>query len=480
MAFAGTRMILALAFPDAKNLAIDTHPSLIVLGFAFALSLITGIVFGMVPAWIASHSNPAEALRGVNRSTRDRSSLPQKSLIISQAALSLVLLMAAGLLTKTLRNLEHQNFGITTANRYVIHLDPAGAGYDVAKVGMLNEELERQFSALPGVQSVGLALYSTLEGNNWGEGVRIEGRPEPGPRENINSSWDRVSPHFFETIGQPIIRGRGFTDQDTATSRLVSVVNQTFVKKFFPNEDPIGRHFGTSEQKYAGSYEIVGVIADAKYTDVRGPVRPMYFRPLSQLNTAMANDPDAKVGETRSLFINSITVRFQGNPQDLESMARRTLANINPDLTMFDFKSLDYQVADNFNQERLIARLTMLFGLLALILASVGLYGLTAYSVARRTSEIGVRMAMGANRRNVLGLVMRGALLQIAIGLAIGIPVALLGGYLMSSQLYGVNKYDPFTMALAIGVLGVCAAIAGFVPARRASSIEPMNALRTE
>ncbi|HEY6182708.1 MAG TPA: ABC transporter permease, partial [Terriglobales bacterium] len=480
MAFAGTRMILALAFPDAKNLAIDTHPSLIVLGFAFALSLITGIVFGMVPAWIASHSNPAEALRGVNRSTRDRSSLPQKSLIISQAALSLVLLMAAGLLTKTLRNLEHQNFGITTANRYVIHLDPAGAGYDVAKVGMLNEELERQFSALPGVQSVGLALYSTLEGNNWGEGVRIEGRPEPGPRENINSSWDRVSPHFFETIGQPIIRGRGFTDQDTATSRLVSVVNQTFVKKFFPNEDPIGRHFGTSEQKYAGSYEIVGVIADAKYTDVRGPVRPMYFRPLSQLNTAMANDPDAKVGETRSLFINSITVRFQGNPQDLESMARRTSANINPDLTMFDFKSLDYQVADNFNQERLIARLTMLFGLLALILASVGLYGLTAYSVARRTSEIGVRMAMGANRRNVLGLVMRGALLQIAIGLAIGIPVALLGGYLMSSQLYGVNKYDPFTMALAIGVLGVCAAIAGFVPARRASSIEPMNALRTE
>ncbi|HEY6184714.1 MAG TPA: ABC transporter permease, partial [Terriglobales bacterium] len=158
MAFAGTRAILALAFPDAKNLAIDTHPSFVVLGFAFALSLVTGIFFGMVPAWIASHSNPAEALRGVNRSTRDRSSLPQKSLIISQAALSLVLLMAAGLLTKTLRNLEHQNFGITTANRYVIHLDPAGAGYDIAKIGTLNEDLERQFSALPGVQSVGLAL----------------------------------------------------------------------------------------------------------------------------------------------------------------------------------------------------------------------------------------------------------------------------------------------------------------------------------
>ncbi len=480
VAYAGVQMILALAFPNAKNLAIDTHPSLIVLGFAFLLSLLTGVVFGIVPAWISSHSNPAEALRGVNRSTRDRSSLPQKGLIICQAALSLVLLMAAGLLTKTLQNLEHQNFGIATANRYVIHLDPAGAGYDVARIGRLNEEMERQFAALPGVQSVGLALYSTLEGNNWGEGIFIEGRPAPSAQDHNNSSWDRVSPHFFETIGQPVVRGRGITDQDTATSRQVAVVNQTFVKKFFPNQDPIGRHFGTFDQKYAESYEIVGVIADAKYTDVRGAVRSMYFRPLSQLNAALMNDPDAKFAESRSLFINSITVRFAGNPQDLESMARRTLANINPDLTIYNFQSLDYQVADNFTQERLLARLAMLFGILALVLASVGLYGLTAYSVARRTSEIGVRMAMGADRRNVLGLVMRGALLQIAIGLAIGIPVALLGGHLMSSQLYGVSKYDPFTLASAVVVLAACAAIAGFVPARRASSIEPMNALRTE
>jgi predicted permease len=472
-------MILALAFPSAKHLSFDTHPSAIVLGFAFALSLITGIVFGIVPAWIVSHSNPAEALRGVNRSTRDRSSLPQKSLIICQAALSLVLLVAAGLLTKTLRNLETQNFGIATANRYVLHLDPAGAGYSLAKIRTLSEELERQFSVLPGVQSVGLALYSTLEGNNWGEAIRIEGRPAPGPQADNGSSWDRVSPRFFETVGQPIIRGRGITDQDTATSRMVAVVNQTFVQKFFPNEDPIGHHFGTYDQKYADSYEIVGVVADAKYTAVREPFRPMYFRPLTQWNRAFT-EPSAVTGETRSLYINSITVRFSGNPQDLESMARRTLANINPDLPMIDFKSLDYQVADNFNQERLIARLTMLFGLLALLLASVGLYGLTAYSVARRTSEIGIRMAMGANRRNVLVLVMRSALLQIGVGLTIGIPVALLGGRLMASQLYGISAYDPFTMAFAVMVLAACAALAGFFPAKRASSIEPMHALRTE
>lgn len=479
LAFAGTRMILALAFPDAKHLAIDTHPSLIILGFAFLLSLVTGIVFGIVPAWITSHSNPAEALRGANRSTRDRSALPQKGLIVCQAALSVVLLVAAGLLTKTLRNLENQNFGIETANRYVLHIDPAGAGYDAARIRAFNEELERQLSAIPGVQSVGLALYSTLEGNNWGQGVFMEGRPAPGPTEDNGSSWDRVSPRFFETIGQRVIRGRGITDQDTASSRMVAVVNQAFVKKFFRDQYPIAQHFGSFDQKYASSYEIVGVVADAKYTDVRGEVRPMFFRPLTQWNRAMT-EPAAMSGETRSLFVNSVTLRFQGNPQDLESAARRTLANIHPDLTMIDFRSLDYQVAGNFNQERLIARLTALFGFLALALASVGLYGLTAYSVARRTSEIGVRMAMGANRGHVLALVMRGALLQIAVGLAIGIPVALLGGRLMATQLYGVQTYDPLTLAFAVMVLGACAAIAGFVPARRASSIEPMNALRTE
>ncbi len=478
-AFAGTRTILALAFPNTKHLAIDAHPSMVVLGFAFALSLITGVVFGLVPALITSRSDPAEALRGANRSTRDTASLPQKALIVCQAALSLVLLVAAGLLSQTLRNLEHQNFGIATANRYVLHLDPAGAGYTSEKIGQLNDQLERDFSALPGVQSAGLALYSPLEGDNWGDSVFIEGRPDPGPTADTGSSWDRVSPRFFETVGQQIVRGRGITDQDTATSRMVAVVNQAFVKKFFPNQDPIGQHFGTFGQKYANSYEIVGVVADAKYNNPRSPVRPFFFRPITQQNAALT-DPNAITGERRSLFINSVTVRFQGNPQDLESMARRTLASINPDLTMIDFRSLDYQVAGNFSQEHLIARLTTLFGFLALILASVGLYGLTAYSVARRTSEIGVRMAMGANRQHILALIMRSAFLQTALGLAIGIPAAILGARVMAAQLYGVRSYDPAVLFLAVAVLGACAAVAGFVPAHRASGIEPMNALRTE
>ncbi|HEY6372592.1 MAG TPA: ABC transporter permease [Candidatus Sulfotelmatobacter sp.] len=479
LAYAGARMILTLAFPDSPQLPIHASPSLAVLGFAFALSLLTGIVFGIVPAWITSHSDPAEALRGVNRSTKDRAALPQRSLIVFQAGLSLVLLVGAGLLTRSLRNLEHQDFGITTANRYVFHFDPAGAGYTPATIGALNDRLVSEFSSLPGVQSAGLALYSTLEGNNWGEGIYVEGRPAPAPDAQNNSSWDRVSPRFFETVGQPVVRGRGFTEQDTATSRMVAVVNQAFVKKFFPHEDPIGHHFGTFEQKYAADYEIVGIVADAKYNNPREPMRPMYFRPMTQLNTTI-KEHSFITAESRSLFPNSITLRFAGDAASLEPIVRRTLTNINPNFTVLDFNSLDYQVAGNFNGERLISRLTALFGLLALVLASVGLYGITAYSVARRTSEIGLRMALGANRGDVVALVLRAASWQVGLGLAIGIPVSLLGGHLIASQLYGVSTYDPFTLIAAVIVLGAFAAVAGFIPAKRAASIEPMNALRTE
>ncbi|HXJ88118.1 MAG TPA: ABC transporter permease [Candidatus Binatia bacterium] len=479
IAYLGARMILNLAFPEATQMPIQADPSPVILGFAFLLSLITGIIFGIVPAWISSHADPAEALRGLNRSTGDRSLLPQKALIVLQGALSLVLLVGAGLMTQTLRNLEHQNFGITTTSRYVIHFDPMGAGYKLDTIGAVNQRIEDEFKALPGVKSVGLALYSTLEGNNWGESVFVEGRPAPGPEDHNGSSWDRVSPQFFQTISQPLIRGRGFTDQDTATSQMVAVVNQAFVKKFFPKEDPIGHHFGVFDQKYADNFEIVGIVADAKYTNPRDPARPMYFRPMTQFNRNVT-ERNFFMAESRSVYPNSITVQYAGDAASLESMARRTLSNINPDLTIVSFKSLDYQVADNFNGERLISRLTGLFGALALVLASVGLYGITAYSVARRTNEIGVRMALGANRSNVVAMVMRRALVLVGVGLAIGIPIALVGGRLMRTQLYGVNTYDPVTLLGSVVVLAAAAALAGFIPARRAASIEPMNALRTE
>jgi len=479
VAYVGSSTILALAFPDARNLPIQASPSLPILGFAFLVSLVTGILFGIAPAWLSSHAQPAEVLRGVNRSTRDRSSLPQKALVVFQAALSVVLLAGAILMTRSLCNLQHQNFGIQTENRYVFHLDPAGAGYTVDRLPGLYRQLQDRFSALPGVASVSLAMYSPLEGDNWSEGVFVQGHPLPRPNDESWATWDRVSPTFLDSIGVPVLRGRGITEQDTASTQPVAVVNQSFVKRFFPNEDPIGKHFGVDAPRYSGAFEIVGVIPDFKMNDPRAAAHRLFLRPLPQHFTGYTDEADV-TGETRSMFIDAVILRFKGPQQDVEQTVHRTLASIDPNLTITNLRPYDAQVADNFNQERLIAQLSTLFGVLALILACVGLYGVMSYYVARRAGEIGIRMALGATRSSVVLMVLRVEVWQILIGLALGIPAALYAGYLMKSLLYGVGSYDPLALAGAPLMLILCAAAAAIVPARRAATIEPMQALRTE
>jgi len=478
VAYAGSRTILALVFPDANNLPIEASPSLPVLCFAFLVSLVTGVLFGVGPAWFASHSQPAEALRGVNRSTRDRSSTPQKALVVFQAALSVVLLAGAILFSRSLANLEHQSLGMATANRYALHFDPLGAGYTIDRVPALYSQIEDRLSALPGVANVGLALFSPMDGNNFGECVILQGHPTPGPNDPCGSTWDRVNPRFLDSIGVPILRGRGFSEQDTATSSQVAVVNQAFVRRFFPNEDPIGKRFGADLPWKSSAFEIVGVFADFKINNPREAVRPVYLRPLTQ--KFIYNVPGLDAVETRSMFINTMILNFNGPQTNVDAPIRRTLAGIDPNLTVMDLRPFDAQVEGNFIQERTIAQLTSLFGILALILASVGLYGVMSYFVARRTSEIGIRMALGATRSSVVAMVMRGALWQILIGLALGIPAALFAGHLMASQLYGVGSYDPLALVGATAVLGLCATAAGLIPARRAASIEPMQALRAE
>ena len=479
VAYAGSHVILGLAFPDAKNLPIDASPSLPVLGFAFAVSLLTGILFGTAPAWISSHAEPAEALRGSSRSTSDRSSLPQKALVIFQAALSIVLLVGAVLMTKSLNNLEHQDFGISTTNRYVLHLDVSGAGYTAERLQPLYRQMEARFAALPGVTGVGLALYSPLEGDNWGECVIQQGHAAPGPNDKCGSTWDKVNANYLNTIGVPMVRGREFTEHDTATSPPIAIVNETFVKQFFPKQDVIGRRFGIDMVSYNSAFEIVGVFKDFKINNANEEIRPVFLRPVTQQFMGYKEAGMISV-EVQSMFIDSILLRFNRPQQDVEAMVRRTLAGIDPNLTVDDLRSLDAQVAGNFNYERLVARLTTLFGVLALILASVGLYGVTSYFVARRTSEIGIRMALGSTRKGVVGLVLRGVLVQIGLGLALGIPAALLAGHFMKSLLYGVGSYDPIALISATVVLAACAITAGLIPARRAASIEPMRALRTE
>jgi len=475
LAFVGTKILLAMAFPDATSLPIHANPSVPVLAFAFGLSLVTGLVFGIAPAWVTSHSEPAEALRGSNRSTTDHSGWLQRSLVVLQAALSLVLLVGAGLMGKSLSNLENQNFGVETENRVVAHISPDNAGYKPEQLQALYEKIDQGLRVLPGVQRVALSLYTPLEGNNWGQGVFIQGRPEPGPTDSVGASWVRVGPEFFDIIGQHLQRGRGITIQDTATSLPVAVVNQAFVKKFFPKgQDPIGVHFGVSGVKSSSDFEIVGVVSDVKYNNVRRPVRAMYFRPLLQVAHTEPNT------DIRSLYAGAIMLQTKGPVQSLESQVRRVLASIDPNLTVIRYETFAGQISGLFNQERLIARLTLMFGVLALVLASVGLYGVTAYTVARRTPEIGIRMAMGADRGSVVRMVLREAMLQAVIGLTIGVPVALLCVRFVQSQLYSVAGRDAEVLSLAIATLIVSAFAAGWIPARRAASTDPVKALRTE
>jgi predicted permease len=479
VAYAGCRMILALAFPDARNMPIDANPSPIVLGFTFLVSLVTGVLFGVGPAWLSMQSHPAEALRGVNRSTSERSSLPQKSLVIFQAALSVVLLCSAVLMTRTLSNLQDQNFGVQTHNRYILHFDAVGAGYTTDRLPALYRQIEDRFSALPGVRSFSLALYSPLEGDNWSDDVIQQGHPAPKPGDNSGATYVRVSTHYLDSIGVPIVRGRNFNQQDTATSPQVALVNETFVRRFFPGKDPIGQRFGMRFPQYSGAWQIVGVFRDFKMNNPRDKVHPVFLRPLTQQYMGY-KESDMIGGEVQSMNMNAMIIDFNAAPSNVDSLVRQTMSSIDPNLTVTDLRSFEDQVESNFNAERIIARLTTLFGIIALTLACVGLYGVMSYLVARRTSEIGIRMALGATRGSVVSLMLRGALGQILIGLALGIPASLYLGYLMKSILYGVGSYDPWALTLAPLMLVICATFAGFLPARRASSIEPMQALRIE
>src|SRR5579859_7280660 len=477
IAFAGSKMILRLAF-GSDYVPIQATPSLPVLAFAFATSILTGILFGIAPAWMTASTNPAEALRGAGRSTGRRGTLGQKSLVIVQAALSLVLLCAAGLLTRSLNNMQHRNFGFDTTNRYILHVDPQMAGYQTDRLEPLYRQLKENISAIPGVQQVSFSLYSPMEGDNWGEGVYIEGDPPPAPgTPDHGASWLRVSPGYFDTIGTKIVEGRAINEQDTPTTRAVALVNRFFEKKYFKDGRAIGKHF-SDDLKHPGAFEIVGVTEDTNYWGATSKMRAMYF--LAEGQSAHNPDPRYQQFEDRSRYLNAIEIQTHGEVSGLETQVRRVLSQINPDLAVIDFQSFGLQVKANFMQQAMIAKLTSFFGILALILASIGLYGVTSYTVERRTSEIGIRMALGADRLNMLGMVLRGAFAQVGIGLAIGIPVAILAGHAMASQLFGVKPYDPAILSVTLLVLCTAAFFAALLPARSAANLEPMRALRTE
>jgi macrolide transport system ATP-binding/permease protein len=464
-------LLIGLAFHGAAYVPIETSPSLPILGFAFALSLVTGIVFGIAPAWSASRADPAVALRGAGRGVSGRSTPAQKALVVLQAALSLMLLAGAGLMVQTLRNLTNQQFGFTLDGRVVVSVNAGIHGYAPEKLRTIYNEIDRQTRQIAGVRNVALALYSPMSGNNWQMGATMEERPQ----QQTSPSWDRVSPSFFDTLGAHIVRGRNFDERDTPDATHVAIVNQAFADTYLPNEDPLGKRLGFGGIAHRADYTIVGVVNTIRFRNPRAPGRPMMFLPLLQ----MSPEEWKNNTQARSNIIQAIILQVTGPTPDLTARVQHILGAIDPNLTVVRVESMSGMLGQLLSSEQVIGVLAQVFGVLALLLASVGLYGITSYSVARRTSEIGVRTALGATRGDVVKLILGGALGQAGVGLALGIPAALAAGRLLADQVYGVETSDPIVLLSASAVLGICAAVAGIIPAVKASGVNPVEALRT-
>jgi len=326
-----------------------------------------------------------------------------------------------------------------------------------------------------------MALYNPLT-DNWGELIYVAGHPAPKMDADGGASWDRVSAQYLQNLGIPILRGRYFNGADNENTAPVAIVNQAFVKRFFrPGEDPLEQHFGMDLPQNAAMFRIVGIARDAKFAGfaLDRPARPMFFVPLAQNAKYGSGDLMQKV-DLRSHFIEGFMLNTDVPPGALEPQLTKLLAGLDPNLTINSVRTIEQQIALSFDQERAVASLAGLFGMVALLLAAVGLYGVTAYAVAQRKNEIGIRMALGADRGKVIGLVLRGASSRVLAGLLLGVPLSIGAGKLIASQLYGVASWDPAALAVAAGALAVCAFFAVIIPARRAASVSPIDALKTE
>jgi predicted permease len=478
IAYAVAHSVLRLAFRGSDFVPVEVNPSLPVLGFAVLAALVTAVLCAAIPAWISTKTDPASAIRGTSRTMKDSSSAPQRVLVVTQAALSVVLLCSAGLLLRSLSNLRTQDFGFETKDRYIVGIDPFLAGYKPEQTDDLYRKLHESLMRIPGTKKVAFALYTPLSDDNWSNGVFIPGQPDPKPDSDwYSASYIRISPEYFDAIGAKLHTGRFFSDDDDNHGRKVAIVNQVFADRYFHGK-AIGQHFGV-ERELQSQFEIVGIVENTKHNDPNVPPPPMYYLPFAQ--TTEVFKVQDKPFEPLGHYAGQVVMETANStPASVEAATRRAFAEVNPNLTPQYFRTFAAQIATNFNQDELLARLTSLFGLVALVLASIGLYGVTSYSVERRTGEIGVRMALGADRRSILRDVLKRALAHCGIGLAIGVPLAYAAGRVMAQHLFGVGAFDLPVGILTLLMLSIAAAVAAFVPARRAASIEPMVALRSE
>ena len=477
VAFGVSKGVLLIVFRGAALVPVSATPSLPVLAFTFLLSLLTCVAFSLVPAWIGTQADPANGLQGANRSRGSHNSRSQMVLVAIQAAVSLVLLAVAGLVSESLMHLEKADFGFRPQGQIIASINFKASGYTPDRLPALYQQIQDRLTQIPGVVSASLSLNAPQKFCCVNLNIAIAGRSDKWIAD-VDTIMGRVTPRYFETIGTSIVRGRTFSNSDTQASPHVAVVDEAFVHSFFGDVDPIGQHFGLALEGHSSDYEIVGVAKNAKYRNPANPQNPMFFLPFSQM-TAYGPSGYQRL-ESGTLYAQVIEVRVAGAPAAYQDTLRKVLAEIDPKLALIHVDTYTDQVALQFNQERLIARLTSLFGALALVLASIGLYGVTAYNVARRTGEIGIRMALGADRANVIRMVLKSAMAQTAVGLCVGLPIAIFCGRLLQHQLYEVNRFDPFVLGGATLTLAGFAIIAAVIPARRAASVDPNKALRIE
>ncbi len=470
LAFAwwGAQALVAMQPFGSSPLQLDTSLDWRVLGFASAAALATGVIFGLAPALRATKLNLTSEFQGGVRSlgAGSRSALA-KSLMVIQVALSLVLLVGAGLFIRTLQNLQNVDIGFNREQLLLFNLNAAANGASAPQALALYERIRERVAALPGVQRASFSRITPLAQSNWTSSVHVPGYVQTTLKES-GVQMNGLGRDYLATLELPLLRGRDFTprDNDTAAPK-VAVVNQAFARKYFGQEDVIGRRVGTGRATNAPDIEIVGLIRDAQYSDVRTAVRPQMFIPYAQLDGNNAGNA-------------AYVVRFTGGEAAITNAVRSVVREIDANLPLIRVSTQVAQIDRLFTQERLFANLCTVFGALALLLAAVGLYGLMSYAVLRRTGEIGLRMALGALPAHVLRMILRESLGLVVLGVVLGLAGAAAAGRLITTMLFGLSPTDPFTFVAAALLLVAVALVACLLPARRAAKVDPMTALRTE
>ncbi len=466
LSIAGTRLLLALVSTGVSDLGLEVHSDTRVLLFTAAISLVTGLVFGLAPAIRGTRLDMNRTLAANARGSTGGRGRVQTGRILgmTQVALSLVLLMGAALFMRSLHNMLTQNLGFDREHLLMVSVDPATAGYKGPSATAMYERVREELRSVSGVRSVSLSHGGLFNGDS-GDHLAIEGSRVREP-EKLQSQWTEIGADYFKTLRIPLLRGREIDGADAARGAPVCVINESFMRRFFPGLDALGKHITDEYPTTVETFEIIGVVADSKEHRPNEKKYPRFYSNISH--------PIGTVGEVTFLLSTS------GNPGSVALAVLKLLRQFDRNLPILAVRTVDQQIDRRLITERLVADLAAFFGGLALLMAAIGLYGVMSYSMARRTSEIGIRMALGASALSVMRMVLGETLWMVAIGMAIGLPFGVAVARVISSRLYGVSAADPVSIAAALFVVLGSAALAGYVPAHRASRIDPMVSLRHE